>query len=269
YMLSLAKLVTLAGLATFVSAWGDVIDSQLESVCVSDQSQPAVAYKTSDPTKYKLGLATARLRIGSGICTGWLFGTEGHLMTNHHCISTNEEAASAITEFLAECATADDPNNSRQLACTGVFASNSSTLVYADKNLDFGLVKLNLNPGQTLDKYGSLQVRTSGAVLNEPIYTIGYPGGNPKKIALVSDDGNPPKITSVSSTGCYGTNNNVLGYNVDTQGGSSGSPIISAKDNLVIGLHDCGGCTSSGGANTGIRIEQVVDKLKSLNLLPQ
>ncbi|KDO15833.1 hypothetical protein SPRG_18630 [Saprolegnia parasitica CBS 223.65] len=51
---------------------------------------------------------------------------------------------------------------------------------------------------------------------------------------------------------------------LDTQGGNSGSPVFSTKENVVVGLHNCGGCE-----NGGIKINKVVDILKAKNLVPK
>jgi hypothetical protein len=45
------------------------------------------------------------------------------------------------------------------------------------------------------------------------------------------------------------------GYRVDTTGGNSGSPIIWEAQNLAIGIHTNGGCTASGGENSGTSFE--------------
>ncbi len=45
-----------------------------------------------------------------------------------------------------------------------------------------------------------------------------------------------------------------MGYRADTQGGSSGSPVVAYSDHQVIALHHCG----SSSINTGVLIEQVI-----------
>ena len=44
---------------------------------------------------YVRAKAVARLLIGgTSACTGWLIGSEGHLLTNEHCIHNASDAAS-------------------------------------------------------------------------------------------------------------------------------------------------------------------------------
>lgn len=67
------------------------------------------------------------------------------------------------------------------------------------------------------------------------------------------------------NNGEVGTGANVrFEYEVDTQGGSSGSPIIvivPGGDNIAVGIHTTGGCSATGGENFGTSFEN--DNLES------
>ncbi|KAF0714408.1 hypothetical protein As57867_003869, partial [Aphanomyces stellatus] len=206
---------------------------------------------------------------GGYYCTGWLFGSEGHLITNHHCISKAEDAKLVGVEFGAECATCDDPNNDKQLACKGVKVANSTTLLLADESLDFALVKVDVTDSAALvAKYGYLQARDTPAALGESIYVMGHPAIKPKRFALLNDDGKTATITNTSTPSKCGETD-TYAYNADTEGGSSGSPILGASDNKVVALHNCGGCTATGGQNTGNKMHKIVALLKEKKLLPK
>ncbi|KAF0684195.1 Aste57867_23818 [Aphanomyces stellatus] len=268
-MLSIAKLLAIASLAAAQN--GDYLE-ETESICGSDMSLPVVCYQSQSTYQpmYKKAPAVARLRIGGSACTGWLFGSEGHMITNHHCIGDANVASTVIVEFLAETSTCDDPTNNVMFGSPGMFAANSTEFITTDINLDFTLVKLNVNSGQTLSHYGYLQARATGAVANEAIYVPQHPMAHPKRLSVLSSNGNvPTSITSMKTKSCAGVNADVLGHNADTQPGSSGSPLISAVDHLVVGLHNCGGCTATSGQNSGIKIEQIVAFLQDKNLLPK
>ncbi|ETV64485.1 hypothetical protein H257_18629 [Aphanomyces astaci] len=266
-MFTTLKALTILAVVTMAAASGDVI-GDTEAICGTDQSLASVALKDSETTKYQLAQAVARLKISGGWCTAWLWGSEGHLVTNNHCIGSAADAATAIAEFGAECATATDPNNGIKGACVGTYVSNSSTLIITDPTLDFTLVKLNVNHGINITQFGYLQARDSAVHMNDPIYITGHPGAKPKRITYLSDDGKSPRITNTSTSSLCGEQD-TLAYNVDTEGGSSGSPILGALDNKVVALHNCGGCTATGGANTGNKIELIIKLLKSKNLLPK
>ncbi|KAF0684198.1 Aste57867_23821 [Aphanomyces stellatus] len=269
-MISFTKLALLATAAlAVVNANGDDVDKNSESICGSDQSKGAVCYKdTTYAAQYKVAQATARLWLSGGYCTGWLFGSEGHLITNWHCIGSDADAKALRSEFGSECNACDHPDINKKLGCPGVFVSNSSTLILADEKLDFALVKLNLNPGFDLTKYGYLQARASLPALNETIFIAQHPGAKAKKLSVVTDDGSAGRIVSLKEDGCTGGTDSV-GHNVDTEPGSSGSPVIAFKDNAVVALHDCGGCTASGGRNTATKLSNIVEVLKAKNLLPK
>ncbi|KDO23016.1 hypothetical protein SPRG_11862 [Saprolegnia parasitica CBS 223.65] len=223
----------------------------LESICGTDNSKPS----------HK---AVARLLInGRSLCTGWLIGSEGHMMTNWHCIQDAVKAKNVQVEFAAKCATCDDANNTVQRGCKGDIVATDVEFIVSDKKTDFALVKLNLKDGANLKQYGYLKVRPSGPILNEEIYIPQHPNGHPQHMALVDDNGAAGKITDLSSGSCYNDipEKDYVGHQLDTQGGSSGSPMLSTKENTVVALHNCGGCN-----NGGIKMNRIVDFLKSKNI---
>lgn len=55
---------------------------------------------------------------------------------------------------------------------------------------------------------------------------------------------------------------------LDTLGGSSGSGILDATTGMLVGVHINGGCTSTGGTNSGVRISSILaqsDVMKRLS----
>ena len=232
----------------------EILQSQPESLCGGDDSEWAKCYQTSEPTVYDRSRAVARLFIGgTSACTGWLVGSEGHVMTNEHCIGTNNAAQNTTFEFMAEGSSCTTSCSSWG-ACPGTIAATTSTLVKNDAALDYALVKLPNNPSST---YGFLQMRSSGATLGERIYLPQHPAAWGKKIALRAGSANAT-VTSVNESPCSGGPGDI-GYMADTQGGSSGSPVIGYSDHTVVSLHHCGGCN-----NTGVPIDAVVASLGSL-----
>ncbi|KAJ8558770.1 hypothetical protein ON010_g8681 [Phytophthora cinnamomi] len=233
--------------------------SQQEEVCGADESQQAVCY-SSFTDVFKAAGAVARLLIhkstGSFFCTGWLIGSEGHLITNNHCISQQDHASNTEFEFDAQGATCST-NCNKGMACGGKVGARSSTLIYADPTLDYALVKLPINlSGQ----YGFLQLRETGAVLSERIYIPQHPAGWGKHIAMKTDNG-WGMVTSLNTNGCA---KEQVAYMLDTQGGSSGSPVIAWSDNAVVALHHCGGCP-----NAAINSYKLINDMRSRNILPE
>ena len=245
-------------------AWGYRIDSVAhgfvslspEAICGVDDKENAQCYQMTDSVLYEQSRAVARLLInGSGLCTGWLVGSEGHLMTNNHCIGDSTAAMNTDFEFMAEGTCGQ---SCPQLQCDGPIVATTSTLVHTSATLDYTLVQLPVNP---TGDYGYFQLRDAGPVLDERLYIPQHPGGRGKEIAVVSTDPNDasgfPEIDAIFSSGprrIHGT------YFGDTEGGSSGSPVVGHADGCVVVVHSgTFGCASLG--NTGTVIDQVIDDL--------
>ncbi|KAG6620834.1 serine protease V8 [Phytophthora cinnamomi] len=230
-----------------------------EEICGADNSQEARCY-TDYSNAFQASNTVARLLIkkstGSFFCTGWLIGSEGHLITNHHCISEQDHASNTEFEFMAEGAYCSVDCASAR-ACMGTIEATSATLIYADPTLDYALVQLPINLSW---KYGYLRLRSGGAVMDERIYLAGHPAGWGKRIAIKTDDG-WGAVTSLTMGGCAA---NQVAYYLDTQGGSSGSPIIAWQDNMVVALHHCGGCP-----NTAIDSADLVNDMRWRGILPE
>jgi hypothetical protein len=220
----------------------------------------------------------ARLLInGTGGCTGWLVGSSGHVMTNQHCIGSSSAAANTNFELIAE-----GPNCSSNCkswgACSGVVVATSSTLIKANSSLDYSLVLLPTNPTGT---YGYLKMRNALPSLNERIYVPQHPQFWGKRLAVQSThsqdqsgycevystsqtpcSGGPGDIGyfvyTLSSSPCSGGPFNDVGYFCDTQGGSSGSPVIAYSDHNVVSLHHCANCP-----NRGVRTNAIISDLGS------
>jgi len=231
-------------------------DSAPEAIIGTDDSEWAPCYESTDPAVYDQSRAVARMLInGSGLCTGWLVGNEGHFMTNEHCITNQAQASNTNYEFMAEGATC--ATNCWQLQCPGTIVTTSGTLIQDSPDYDFALVELSTNPAPT---YGYFTLRSAGGVIGERVYVPQHPAGWGKKIALYSShasDPGHPIVVSKSYGGCGTRPGPDMGYRADTQGGSSGSPVVAHSDNQVIALHHCGSST----INTGVLIEQVISTL--------
>ena len=244
-----------------------------KSLCGTDDSLEAKCYQASEPAAYNTSTSVARL-IKSGLahCTGWLVGCEGHLMTNEHCIGSQTEANQIDFEFMAEgasCAT----SCTTALGCPGTVEASGATLVQLDAPLDYALVIPDTSTASSTDlpaTYGYMQLRDTGPVNGEQIYIPQHPAGWGKRLALesshsVDQPSGLARISSVTETGCQSAGIAEVGYYADTQGGSSGSPVLGYSDNLVVALHHCRGsaaCTGTGGdPNRGVAIDDIISDL--------
>lgn len=239
-----------------------------ESICASDNTEEAICTYTNASTRmaYLNAQPVARLLIqkSSGelaACTGWLVGSEGHLLTNNHCISNENDAQSTTVEFMAD-ATACDQSCEAWGACPGVVEAIATNFIHTSVALDYTLVALQTNVNVT-KKYGFLRLQSSPVAAGEPIYIPQYPLYYGKRIAMIDDFNNSLVVTGARASGCNFSNG--YSYTGDTQAGSSGSPVISVKDYSVVGLHHCGSFCS----NTGIPSYQIVQDMRDLGILPQ
>ncbi|RLN50215.1 hypothetical protein BBJ29_000509 [Phytophthora kernoviae] len=240
-------------------AEGSTLNGSKEEVCGADNSQEARCYQDSFSAAFQASNAVIRLLIkketGSFFCTGWLLGSEGHVITNHHCINKQSHASNTQFEFMAE-GSGCDVNCETAYGCRGKVRATYSTLIYADEALDYALVKLPVNLSW---QYGYLRLRSSGAQMSERIYVPQHPAGWGKRIAMKTDS-DWGTVTSLTMGGCAVDQ---VAYYLDTQGGSSGSPLLSYYDNTVVALHHCGGCP-----NTAINAYKLVNDMNWRGILP-
>lgn len=214
-----------------------------EAICGADDKLNAICYADTHPVEYDHARAVARLLInGSSLCTGWLASPFDHLITNEHCITTAEDALNADYEFMAEAPNCSDANC--QLCFDGVVYSGA-TLIDDSASHDFALVQLNQRGAAGI--YGFLRIANRPAVVDEQIYIPQHPGGRAKEMAInstdASDEGGVCRVYSTQEPACtYSASYYDIGYFADTEGGSSGSPVLATADHSVIALHHCANC---------------------------
>ncbi|KAJ0398455.1 hypothetical protein P43SY_006179 [Pythium insidiosum] len=237
-----------------------------EAICADDNSVEAVCAYDDPRTReaYLASRAVARLAITredgrQSACTGWLLGSEGHLITNFHCIKNDRDAGATTVEFAAEGATC---GSSCEVwgACPGTVEAISTTLVHANSDLDYALLKLQTNVNLPA-KYGFLRFKATQARVGQEVYIPQHPMNFGKRLAIVDDFGNRVTITKTDARGC---NADGYAYSGDTQGGSSGSPVVDAQDHGVVALHHCGEFCS----NTGIPSISIVRDMMARGVLP-
>jgi len=203
-----------------------------KSICSSDNKESIACYEGTE--MFEKAKAVCRLLIGgSSLCTGWLLGSEGNLMTNNHCIGSASDASNTDFIFNYQYANCSETTN----ATSDVVAS-SATFIKTSSSLDYTLVKLPVNPTAT---YGYLSLSSAVASAGDRIYIPQHPGGRRKEISVVTDSGG----TADGFSSVYSSNTNntqEVQYLADTEGGSSGSPVIDYNSNLVIAIHNTGGC---------------------------
>ncbi|MBI5851508.1 MAG: trypsin-like peptidase domain-containing protein [Planctomycetes bacterium] len=183
-----------------------------------------------------------RLWLG---CTGWMIGTD-LMLTAGHCTTTGTR----IIEFNVPPSTA------------------GGSIVRASVNDQYPYTEITgLNGGVGADwrvcrvlpnsVHGQLPTQRNG----NQWYQLGaVPGSTGGQNIRISGYGvgtgvlNQAQTTHVGPLSTIGATS--LCYATDTTGGNSGSPVIHENTGRAIGIHTHGGCTSTGGCNSGTRIDR-------------
>lgn len=233
------------------------------SICGPDDKKDAVCYKNTHRTVYNKSKAVCRIRIsGVGSCTGWLVGvsTSGNslLLTNEHCIDSQSDVDNSSFQFMAE-----NP------ICTDNTNGSSNGIVYGGKSLkkinaglDYALVELEPRGGTHAHQaYGYFGLESRKPIVGEKIYIPQHAGARIKQLGLVDTRNSPQndcKVLSINQNGCTSSSNVDLRYTCDTEGGSSGSPVVSFNSHKIIGLHHCGGGCQG---NMGVMMSQIYPQI--------
>lgn len=219
-----------------------------ESICGDgDDSVHAVCYRETDPAAYETSRAVARLIIDDeSYCTGWIAG-DNRLLTNHHCFSTQEEAATVEVQFGHQC-----------LECAGGMVAEplkvaGEAVLTTDYTYDYTLFTVADWPA--IAHLPRLPISTERVQTGDKVYLAGHPGGGPLRITAASDaeprwDEAQCQVHDPSADGHAPSTD--LGYLCDSEGGSSGSPVVDRATGAVVGLHHFGGCP-----NQAVRMDLV------------
>ncbi|EQC34975.1 hypothetical protein SDRG_07771 [Saprolegnia diclina VS20] len=246
-----------------------------EQGCGTRSTHAICNYTTTSPLTSMYAYSRPVVRIwvptpgvdGFKMCTGWLWGSQGHVITASHCIGSARDANQVQFEFLAEaswCGVDVD-----YTVCSGAVASVAATWVTTNVILDYTLLLLSSGPS-LVQSYGYLQVHPTLAIARGmQIYVPQHPNGGCKTIASRNQTTLPTTITGLTSKGCDLNNDGFyrggVMYDADTQPGSSGAPVLDATTNTVVAMHYCGAAACS---NAGIPMACIVRDLLFQNLLP-
>jgi lysyl endopeptidase len=223
-----------------------------ESVCGGDESRDAVCYRSSEPAIYRNTKPVARLLIdGVELCTAFRVGPGNRLLTNHHCLENPSQARRSEVWFNYQCTECDG---------WGVFRPTKvrvDRVLKTDQTLDFTL--FTVDDFDRVERFGYLELDPRPARAGEELYVPQHPRGLPARVAIRSDrDRAGSCAVSEPRVHGYGWHTD-LSYYCDTDGGSSGSPVLSRSSHRVIALHHFGGCP-----NSGVRMELIHERIADL-----
>ncbi|MFH4666136.1 serine protease [Vibrio cidicii] len=228
------------------------------STCGINERKDVACWQESHADKVAWSSPVARLLIdGRSLCTAWRVGPDNTLFTNNHCVSTASELKNTEVWF-----------NYQRSSCNGSLATTvkvmGSELLRTDYTLDYTL--FSVDDFAKIAAFGYLGLDANEPVYGDGIYIPQHGAGNPKELAIESDqNGSGLCQIDIASTNGRGTNTDT-GYFCDTIGGSSGSPVLNAANNKAIALHHFGGCE-----NQGVKISRIWPQVATYfnNTLPE
>lgn len=212
-------------------------------------------------------------RLYFGGCTAWRT-TSGVFLTAGHCVDFDPDDSgpavpngvldlSGVVEFNVPASNSNgstnaaDPDDQYPILTNNVawqFAGEGNNSV----GTDWAAFKVgpNSNTGLTPAQAYGLPFRLTRET---------PAGGATTRITGFGSDGGVKNFTNQTSTGPFDSEDVInanqvqLHYQVDTEGGNSGSPVIWESLNLAFGIHTNAGCQSDGGGyNSGTSMEQDV-----------
>ena len=190
---------------------------------------------SSDPRSGRL------LPVG---CTGWLIqDCAGCFLTAGHCTGNIQVIQFNVPPSTSSGSIQNPPPQDQYPVDAASLQSNGGQGV-GDDWAYFGAFP-NGTTGLT-----AAQAQGPGFTLSTP-----PPAGTADiRITGYGTDSTPPERNQVQQThvGPLVTNSgSTVQYQTDTTGGNSGSPVIWEQDGSAVGIHTHGGCSSSGGQNSG------------------
>jgi lysyl endopeptidase len=211
-----------------------------ESICRgADEKRDAVCYKASHPAEYQKAKAVARMLIdGVELCTAFRLGPNNRMLTNNHCVASGSDVRRSEIWFNYECARCDGYD---VLRTTKVYGDQ---LLATDRTLDYSL--FSVRGFDSISKFGFLEPDLGELRRGQELFIPQHPRGMPTMIAL-NDPGERNGNCAIDDPTYYGYEQGTdVSYFCDTDGGSSGSPVLSAASQKVVALHHFGGCPNSG-----------------------
>ncbi len=218
-----------------------------EVVCGTDGREDIACHNEANtPQK-----AVARLLFTVGgsqyVCTGWLVAgsNSSTMLTNNHCFSTQTATNTVQAMFNYQKTTCGGSTNATTTVYAGgtFLKTNSERKKGSKGGLDYTIFTLQGNPEST---WGELTATSKAPAVNETIWFIQHPGGNQKRIGFWEDAAHTTrcKVNTINATYGSAATGSQMGYGCDSEGGSSGSPIINEATGRAFGLHHYGGVAS-------------------------
>ncbi len=237
-----------------------------EDVCAPSDFQDVICFQNDAHKWDNVRASVGVMAVGGNpsfslFCSGVNVSSLGHVLTNDHCLANQSQCNN--TEFVFQywrtgCGIGAPPTlDWESFRCDAVVARSpwSGACETTSSDLDFTLSRVQGDPSAT---FGHVEVDPTPLTDGEAVYIVQHPGGRPHEITHGSG-------VNVDVDGT------VLRYydTLDTEDGSSGSPIFREADDKLVGLHHCGGCATPGVGNRGVLMSDVHPIVQNFLCVPQ
>ncbi|MDH3588146.1 MAG: serine protease [Gammaproteobacteria bacterium] len=232
----------IAGNAAMLAASG----MSERSLCGAPDFEDAICYQDDAAKWSNVQASVGVMSVGQDAdvamyCSGSNISPRNYILTNNHCVASQAQCDNTEYVFHHYRTGCNDGSAPIQdwvsFRCDQVL--ESEPLLDCDAGpgqFDFSLTSVIGEPATT---FGYVQPDTTPLSDGETLYIVQHPSGRPHEITHGSD-------SEVDGT--------VLRYwnTLDTESGSSGSPIFRESDDALVGLHHCGGCSNPAERNRGM-----------------
>lgn len=205
---------------------------------------PTIEWQDVESYDGALGLSAELLRLRQGAvgliprhCTGTLVAYN-LLLTAGHCIVDASHAESLTVQFNYQNDPAGSPRPVDEYSVVELLEHRNDEV--HGGAVDYALLRVAGSPGH---RWGVTPVSAAAPRVGDALAMVQHPAGLPK----VVDFGTLARIGS--STLYYG--------DLDTLGGSSGAGLLDGFGNLI-GVHEQGDCSATGGANRARRVHSII-----------
>lgn len=231
-----------------------------ESICSPADFEDVICYQ-GDSDKWETVFASVGVMSVGGsptsglFCSGSNVSPNNYLLTNQHCIEDQGDCDNS--EFVFKYYRTGCNNGSpttvdwQSFRCDQIVAL-SPFGGFCDPNLDNLDYTLSSVIGDPAATFGYVTPDPVPLTDGEAIYIVQHPAGRPHEIT----HGSGADVDVDGTTLRYYTT-------LDTEGGSSGSPIFRESDNKLVGLHHCGGCSTAGVGNRGMLMSDIYPEIES------
>ena len=172
-------------------------------------------------------------------CTGWIVDNGKHV-TAGHCLSGNN---ADTLQFNVPLSNADRTLNHPGPEDQYPIISGSLDFRNGGVGNDWGIFDVSDNSNTGLQPIDAQNASFS------VVQDLG-----PNQIRITGfgvDDGTANQTNQTHIGPNAGSSGTTMRYTTDTTGGNSGSPVIDGNSSTAVGVHTHGGCSSSGGNNSG------------------